>query len=93
MSWLERWPHLQTGDWRPMSEAKKGHEHPPVLLKLKDEIPREGREDLKVWNGLIFIGIHPGLAKDGFDVGWQFAAPVGHGGFPDDWFDGFKELK
>ncbi len=71
-----------------MSEAKK--DGTPILLYLKDPIP--DRPDLKSWNGLVFIGRHPGVAEDGFDVGWSFSAPVGQGGFPDYWFDGWLPI-
>ena len=73
-----------------MSEAKK--DGTPILLYIKNPIPREGRDDLRVWDGRVFVGRHPGLASDGFDIGWNFAAPVGHGGFPDDWFEGWLPL-
>lgn len=62
------------------------------LLKLVDRIPRD-REDLRRFDGLQFVGRHPGLADDGFDIGWQFAAPVGCGGFPDEWLQGFQVLQ
>jgi hypothetical protein len=75
--------------WNPMHTAVKDGRH--LLLKLKDPIPDE-REDLRIWDDLIFVGRHPGLADDGFDVGWNFAAPVGQGGFPDEWFVGWISL-
>lgn len=80
----------ETGVWRDMTTAPK--DRTSVLLKVKDRIPREGRPDLDCWQGLQFVGSHPGVCEDGFDIGWGFAAPVGHGGFPDDWFDGWKPL-
>lgn len=81
----------RTGDgWRPIGEARK--DRTAYLLKLKNPIPAQGREDLRRWDGISFVGRHPGLADDGFDLGWQFAAPVGQGGFPDEWFEGFREL-
>lgn len=73
-----------------MAEAKK--DGTSYLLKLKNPIPKD-RADLRAWDGLIFVGRHPGLADDGFDLGWNFAAPVGQGGFPDDWFVGFQEIE
>lgn len=73
-----------------MAEAKK--DGTPILLYLKNPIPRPTRDDLRRWDGLCFVGRHPGLAHDGFDVGWNFAAPVGQGGFPDDWFDGWLPI-
>lgn len=76
--------------WRPMSEAPK--DGTSVLLLTKRPIPREDRPDLDIWAGLQFVGRHPGLADDGLDIGWSFAAPVGNGGFPDDWFVGWQPL-
>lgn len=76
-------------DWKPMEQARK--DNTAVLLLLKNPIPSD-REDLRRWDGIRFVGRHPGLADDGFDIGWNFAAPVGHGGFPDEWFVGWKPL-
>lgn len=44
------------------------------------------------WRGLEVPLRHPGVAEDGFDVGWNIAAPVGHGGFPDEWIAGWIPL-
>lgn len=77
------------GGWRPIEAAKK--DRTSYLLKLKDRIPNE-RADLRLWDGLQFVGHHHGLAEDGFDIGWSFSAPVGHGGFPDEWFQGYRPL-
>jgi len=63
-----------------------------VLVQLKDPLPVEGRDDLERWYGIPFVARHWGLAKDGFDIGWQFAAPVGQGGFPDKWIAGWVHL-
>ena len=87
-------PHIDPDKWRPspwrkMDSAPK--DRTSVLLLLKNPIPKD-REDLRRWDGLQFVGRHPGLADDGFDIGWNFAAPVGHGGFPDDWFIGWMPL-
>lgn len=77
--------------WQPMKNARKNGK--PVLLQLKAKIPRSVyRNDLSVWDGLQFVGQHPGIEEDGFDIGWCFAAPVGCGGFPDEWFDGWQPL-
>lgn len=50
------------------------------------------RSDLEHWNGVQLPLRHNGLAKDGFDIGWQVAAPVGHGGFPDEWIAGWLPM-
>ncbi|MGF1275491.1 hypothetical protein [Acetobacter pasteurianus] len=83
--------------WRPISEAKK--DGSPILAKLRnniyppvtDESSLRARADYR-WNGLTIVLRHPGLANDGFDMGWNVAAPVGHGGFPDDWIEGWQPL-
>lgn len=77
--------------WQPMITAKKDLK--PILLKLRaDLVSAYEREDLNIWNGLVFVGCHPGLADDGFDMGWNFAAPVGCGSFPDEWFVGWQPI-
>lgn len=75
--------------WRGIAEAKKDGK--PILIKLKSPIPRILERD-RPWDGLVFVGRHPGLSDDGFDIGWNFAAPVGMGGFPDDWIEGWREI-
>jgi len=79
--------------WRPISEAKKDN-RPILVLIHPDLYPRikPMREDLARWNGKQVVVRHIGLAHDGFDTGWTVDAPVGHGGFPDEWFAGFQPL-
>lgn len=79
------------GEWQPIETAKKNGE--PILLCLKKTLSAEfGRPDMERWDGLQFVGRHIGLPGDGFDIGWQFAAPVGHGGFLDEWIAGWQPL-
>lgn len=55
----------------------------PILSMLKvEKVP-------PVWTTDDYIRR---LADDGFDIGWSFAAPVGHGGFPDEWIVGWMPL-
>lgn len=79
--------------WRDIGEAKKDGTIIWALLR-SDIYPalRPCREDLERWNGVQVPPRHAGVASDGFDIGWGIAAPVGHGGFPDDWIEGWIPL-
>lgn len=81
--------------WRPISEARK--DGTVIWAKLRDDIGEDKKDgswkrDLMRWQGLEVPLRHPGVAEDGFDIGWNIAAPVGHGGFPDDWIAGWVPL-
>jgi hypothetical protein len=79
--------------WRPIAEAKK--DGSIIWAVFRDDIYptiRPGRKDLERWNGIQVSLRHPGLAEDGFDIGWSVAAPVGNGGLPDEWIAGWLPL-
>ena len=79
--------------WRTIDSAPK--DRTPILAKFFDDIYpqiRPNRDDLERWNGLQVVLRHPGLADNGFDIGWSVAAPVGNGGFPDEWIEGWMPL-
>lgn len=79
--------------WRDIATAPK--DRTPILALMRSDLYpglRPGRKDLDAWNGLTMVVRHNGVADDGFDIGWQMAAPVGQGGFPDEWFAGWKPL-
>jgi hypothetical protein len=83
----------RSSPWRPIAEAKK--DGSIIWAILRDDIyptilPR--RDDLQRWNGVQVPLRHNGLAEDGFDIGWNVAAPVGSGGFPDEWIAGWRML-
>lgn len=82
-------PKSEPDAWLPISTARK--DGTSYLLKFRGNL-QAIRIDLERWNNLQFVGSHPGLCRDGFDVGWSFAAPVGMGGFPDDWFVGWRPI-
>ena len=70
--------------WQPIESAPK--DGTPVLVKFKDAIPND-REDLRRWDGLMFVGRSHGNVME-----WSFAAPVGQGGFPDEWMESWMPL-
>jgi hypothetical protein len=79
--------------WQPIEAAPK--DRTVILAKFFDDIyPRlcPHRDDLTRWNGIQVVIHHPGLADDGFDIGWSVSAPVGNGGFPDEWIEGWMPL-
>src|SRR5690349_5978210 len=80
--------------WQPIKDAPK--DRTIIWAQLRSDIYpalKSGRPDLKPWNGLQLPLRHPGLlAEDDFDMGWNVAAPVGHGGFPDEWIAGWMPL-
>ncbi|MCE2580739.1 hypothetical protein LDL36_20270 [Komagataeibacter sp. FNDCR1] len=89
----QRLEGLQTNPWLPIKTAKKNGR--PILAKIHDDLfprVRPDRADLKPWNGRVIEVAHPGILDDGLDVGWGMVAPVGHGGFHDDWFAGWMAV-
>ena len=77
-------------DWQPIETAPK--DGTVIWAVLKNDLHTRGRDDLDVWNGLQLPLRHRGITTSGFDGGWNIAAPVGHGGFPDCWIAGWMPL-
>ena len=67
--------------WRPMETAPRDGR--PLLLLGNSNAP----ERCAWMHSLIFIGRATGGCMD-----WSFAAPVGMGGLPDEWFAGWQPL-
>lgn len=80
--------HSKQSEWASMDSAPK--DGTPVLLKFKDDMSqfdKTGKFRMSRWNSINFVGRNRG------DVMlWGFAAPVGQGGFPDEWLDGWQPL-
>ena len=81
--------------WRPISEAPK--DRTVIWAKLRDDIAEDKEEsawkrDLMRWRGLEVPLKHPGDYDEGYDHGWNVAAPVGQGGIPDEWIAGWIPL-
>lgn len=78
----------ESGGWQPMKTAPK--DGTAILLKFKDDLSSYNRRNddwHETWQGIAFVGRNRG------DLGqWAFAAPVGHGGFTDVWFEGWKPI-
>ena len=76
----------------PMDTAPK--DGTAVLAKIRDDLssqyPHWRAAD--VLSGCFVVVRHPGLASDGFDVGWSLAGPFGQGLGDDRSFAGWWHL-
>lgn len=82
--------------WRPIAKAVKGG--PAIWAKMREDLSiLADRPDLEIWNGVEVPLHHPGTYQDAdgrlWDHGWNIAASVGHGGFPDQWIAGWVPLR
>lgn len=90
-------PAQVADQWRDVATAPKDGTIIWALFR-RDIFPglRPYRDDLRPWNGVQVPLRHPGIYpdRDGepFDMGWNIAAPVGNGGFPDEWIVGWMPL-
>lgn len=75
--------------WLPISTADKNGSI--VVAQIRNDLVAfTGRADLDRWQGVQVFLRHSGIAENGFDIGWNVAAPVGHGGIPDSWIAGWR---
>lgn len=78
-------------EWLQIKDAPR--DLTPVLAVLRLDISKIcARPDLDAWNGLQVVLCHPGVHEDGFDPGWHVSGPVGQGGIPDRWIEGWQPL-
>lgn len=76
---------------RPMRDAPK--DGTPVLVKMKDDLSEFGVPNDGEWHRMRgFLGIYAVMRSRGDPMDWCFAAPVGMGGFPDEWLEGWWPL-
>jgi len=76
-------------EWRPMNTAPK--DGTPVLVKTV--LTPETFGDIRShWNGRFVVVQHEGMTASGFDLRWRVACPVGFGGIPDEWFEGWRPV-
>ena len=76
-------PPQKATDLQPIVDARR--DGTPILIKLKDHIPVES---MQRWQGLTFVG----CLREPYDFTWRFAAPIGQGGFRDEWIEGWWSL-
>lgn len=64
----------------------------PILVKIKDDLSPWGIRP-GIFSGTDrFAGIYAVMRNHGDIMDWCFAAPVGRGGFPAEWLDGWWPL-
>lgn len=88
---------LRKSIWNPMDSAPKNEnindsfkKRSAVIVKFRDDIYpnlKPERKDLEVWNGLVAVMYYAGQYSE-----WCFAAPVGMGGFSDEYFEGWLPI-
>jgi hypothetical protein len=76
---------VRLSDWQPISTAPK--DGTPVLVKIKDDLSPWGIKPGSFGGTDLFAGLYAVMRNRGDIMDWCFAAPVGRGGFSDEWLD------
>lgn len=75
---------------QPMHTAPR--DGTPVLVRIKSDLSPFGVKPGQFGNTDAFQGLFAVMFNRGDVMDWGFAAPVGRGGFPDEWLDGWWPL-
>lgn len=89
LSYLQAFAAPVAPAWQPIATAPR--DRTPILVCFKAKLAHI-RPDLTKWEGKRCVVNHTGLLADGFDLGWGVDAPVGYGGIPDEWLEGWQPL-
>jgi hypothetical protein len=76
--------------WQDIATAPK--DGTPVLVKIKDDLSPWGIVKGGFGNTHSFQGLYAVMRCLDDIMGWGFAAPVGRGGFSDEWLDGWQPI-
>lgn len=76
-------------EWRPIETVLK--DGTPALLKVRSSIPGKLSGNVESLQGIVFVGVNTSaqMGNGTYDYGWSFRAPVGYGGIPDVWLEGW----
>jgi len=87
-------PSSANKEWQPIENAPR--DGTIIWVCFRNDLDQNGRNmDLKPWNGLqLPLRMRYPWGSDYTSVswGWDIAAPIGRGGFPDRWIAGWIPL-
>ena len=75
---------------KPMNDAP--NDGTPVLVKVKEDLSEFGVSSDGIGDTYLFCGLHAVMQSYGDIRGWSYVGPLGRGGFPDEWLEGWWPL-